>query len=217
MSNYECSLQGVVIGKEQKDKLIQRLVGICGNDSTVDLYEHEIIFTPSTQTPVGPARNDDVVLRVQSRINNKDEEKFRFRQWFLCMQGNPEPQRGRSVTVRPSARVQLSGDVFRFMKSLGYSYSFEVVRKGHLFAYDKILKITVTQLYRPKIRVKVESAVPFGLEDMWIIEATTLPVAQEQVNQMADHLNRFKSFLIGVVELDFVDNRALQNRVPYSS
>lgn len=48
MSNYECSLQGVVIGKEQKDKLIQRLVGICGNDSTVDLYEHEIIFTPSS-------------------------------------------------------------------------------------------------------------------------------------------------------------------------
>lgn len=36
------------------------------------------------------------------------------------MQGNPEPQRARAVTVRPNARVQLSGDVFRFMRSLGY-------------------------------------------------------------------------------------------------
>lgn len=49
MSNYECSLQGVIIGKEQKDKLIQRLVGLCGNDSMVDLFEHEIIFTPSSK------------------------------------------------------------------------------------------------------------------------------------------------------------------------
>jgi hypothetical protein len=36
------------------------------------------------------------------------------------MQGNPEPQRARTVTVRPISRVQLSGDIFRFMKSLGY-------------------------------------------------------------------------------------------------
>ncbi|KAI9353138.1 hypothetical protein BD770DRAFT_325589 [Pilaira anomala] len=122
MSNYECSLQGIVIGQDQKEKLIQRLLGICGNDSLVDLFEHEIIFTPSTQTPEGPARNDDVVLRVQSKITTEKEKSFRFRQWYLCMQGNPEPQRARAVTVRPIARVQLSGDVFRFMRSLGYRY-----------------------------------------------------------------------------------------------
>jgi hypothetical protein len=52
MSNYECSLQGVIIGKEQKDKLIQRLVGLCGNDSMVDLFEHEIIFTPSSKIKI---------------------------------------------------------------------------------------------------------------------------------------------------------------------
>lgn len=100
MSNYECSLQGIIIGQEQKDRLIQRLVGICGNDSMVDLFEHEIIFTPSSktpfisffyhpfhtlffvaQTPMGPARNDDVVLRVQSKITTEKEKSFRFRQW----------------------------------------------------------------------------------------------------------------------------------------
>ncbi|KAG2237932.1 hypothetical protein INT48_002493 [Thamnidium elegans] len=165
MSNYECSLQGIIIGQEQKDRLIQRLVGICGNDSLVDLFEHEIIFTPSTQTPVGPARNDDVVLRV-----------------------------------------------------LVYaSYSFEVVRKGHLLAYDKTLKITVSQLYKLKTKVDVSSAVHFGREDMWVIEATSLPVPQEQVNQMAEHLGKFKNSLIGFVELEYVDNRALQNRIPYST
>lgn len=47
MSNYECSLQGLIIGHQQKDKLIERLEGICGNNSIVDLFEHEIIFTPS--------------------------------------------------------------------------------------------------------------------------------------------------------------------------
>lgn len=48
MSNYECSLQGIVVGQQQKNKLLERLVGICGNDAMVDLFEHEIIFTPSS-------------------------------------------------------------------------------------------------------------------------------------------------------------------------
>lgn len=51
MSNYECSLQGIVIGQEQKEKIMQRLVGLCGNDSVVDLFEHELIFTPSSKDP----------------------------------------------------------------------------------------------------------------------------------------------------------------------
>lgn len=46
------------------------------------------------------------------------------------MQGHPEPQRGRTVTVRPHVRVQLSGDVFRYMKSLGYRQVVSVDGKG---------------------------------------------------------------------------------------
>ncbi|KAI8994595.1 mediator complex, subunit Med18 [Pilobolus umbonatus] len=217
MSNYECSLQGLIIGQEQKEKLIQRLIGICGNDSIVDLYEHEIVFTPSVQTPVGPARNDDVVLRVHSRITTEKEKSFRFRQWYLFMQGNPEPQRARTVTVRPNTRVQISGDIFRFMRSLGYSYSFEVVRKGHLLAYDKVLKVTVSQLYKLKKKVDLSSAVLMGMEDTWIVEVTSLPVSQEQVNQSAEYVNKFRSLLIGVVDLEYVDTRALQNKVHYTN
>lgn len=183
----------------------------------MDLIEHEIVFTPTVQTPVGPARNDDVVLRLHSRITTEKEKSFRFRQWYLCMQGNPEPQRARAVTVRPNTRVQISGDIFRFMKSLGYTYSFEVVRKGHLLAYDKILKITVSQLYKLKRKVDISSAVLIGEEDTWIVEVTSLPVTQEQVNQSAEYVNKFRSLLIGVVELEYVDTRALQNKVHYSN
>jgi hypothetical protein len=32
---------------------------------------------------------------------------------------------------------------------------------------------------------------------MWVIEATSLPVPQEQVNQMAEHLAKFKNLLVG--------------------
>ncbi|KAI8371748.1 uncharacterized protein BYT42DRAFT_501923 [Radiomyces spectabilis] len=169
MALYECSLQGLVADNDLKTAVVQRLVGICGVDSMVDLFEHDIVFTPTVQTPVGPARNDDVVLRLQSRITTEQDKSLKHRQWYLSMQGHPEPQRGRNVTVRPNTRVQLGGDAFRFMKSLGYrynvtivllesqtysthtSYSFEVVRKGHLLAYEKILRITVTQLYKVNI------------------------------------------------------------------
>jgi hypothetical protein len=45
--------------------------------------------------------------------------------------------------------------------------------------------------------VDLSSAVHFGDQDMWVIEATSLPVPQEQVNQMAEHLGKFKNSLIG--------------------
>ncbi|KAI9484773.1 hypothetical protein BDB00DRAFT_885169 [Zychaea mexicana] len=98
MATYECSLQGLIVGTAEKDAVIQRLVGVCGNDSLIDLFQHEIIFSPTVQTPVGPARNDDVVLRLQSRISSEHEKSFKHRQWYLCMQGHPEPQRGRTVS-----------------------------------------------------------------------------------------------------------------------
>lgn len=41
------------------------------------------------------------------------------------------------------------------------------------------------------------SAEPFGDQDMWMIEVTSLPVTQEQVNAVVDHLIRFKNLLVG--------------------
>ncbi|KAI7871648.1 mediator complex, subunit Med18 [Spinellus fusiger] len=216
MASYECSLQGLIVGQEEKDSLIARLMGICGNDTMLDLFEHEIIFTPSAQTPIGPARNDDVVLRLQSRIQTEQEKSLKHRQWYLTMQGHPEPQRGRAVIVRPNTRVQLRGDAFRFMKSLGYSYSFEVVRKGHLLSYNKLLKISVTQLFKPKIKVDISTAVSFQDPSLWLVEVVSISVTQEQVSQMAEQLAKFKALLNGCVELEYVDTRAAQNKIHYT-
>ncbi|CAO3621388.1 unnamed protein product [Cunninghamella echinulata] len=213
---YECSLQGIIIGEEKKKAVIDCIVGIAGNELLMDLYEHEIAFTPTVQTPIGPARNDDVVLRLVSRIENEQQVSFKHRQWFLTMQGDPEPQRGRSAIVRPVTRVQIAGDVFRYMKSLGYSYSFEVVRKGHLIVFDKLLKITISQLYKVKTKVNISTAYLFQPEDMWLVEVTTTPVAQEHVHPMTVHLHKFKSTVNGIIDLEFVDNRALHNKVNYS-
>lgn len=47
MASYECSLQGIIEGEAQKKAVIDRILGIAGNDSMMDLYEHEIVFTPT--------------------------------------------------------------------------------------------------------------------------------------------------------------------------
>ncbi|SAL95495.1 hypothetical protein [Absidia glauca] len=193
MASYECSLQGIIESEAQKKAVIDRILGIAGNDSMMDLYEHEIVFTPTVQTPLGPARNDDVVLRLVSRIETDEQISLKHRQWYLCMQGNPEPQRGRSVVVRPTTRVQLGGDVFRYMKSLGYS-----------------------QLYKVKTKVDISTATLFQPDGTWLIEVVSVPVAQEHVNQMATQLQKFKVLVNGIIDLEYVDNRALQNKVSYS-
>lgn len=38
---------------------------------------------------------------------------------------------------------------------------------------------------------------PIAQEETWVIEVTCIAIPQEQVNQMAEHLNKFKSLLIG--------------------
>ncbi|KAI8075037.1 mediator complex, subunit Med18 [Gongronella butleri] len=213
---YECSLQGLITSEEQKKAVIDRIIGIAGNDTMIDLVEHEIVFSPTVQTPIGPARNDDVVLRLVSRIESEQQMSLKHRQWYLCMQGNPEPQRARTAIVRPIARVQVSGDVFRYMKSLGYTYSFEVVRRGHMIVYEKMLKITITQLYKVKTKVDIKSAYLFQPETVWLVEVTSIPVAQELVSQMTAQLLRFKASINGIIDLEYVDNRALQNKVNYT-
>ncbi|CAO3598517.1 unnamed protein product [Absidia cylindrospora] len=102
------------------------------------------------------------------------------------------------------------------MKSLGYSYSFEVVRRGQLIVYEKILKITITQLYKVKTKVNIATAYLFQPEDVWLMEVVSMPVTQEHVSQMASQLQKFKILMNGMIDLEYVDNRALQNKISYS-
>ena len=55
MATYECSLQGLIVGSAEKDTVLQRLVGICGNDSLIDLFQHEIVFAPTGNEEMLPA------------------------------------------------------------------------------------------------------------------------------------------------------------------
>lgn len=47
MATYECSIRGIIKGVEEKDAFVRRLYGVCGNDSMIDLFEHEIVFMPA--------------------------------------------------------------------------------------------------------------------------------------------------------------------------
>lgn len=51
---------------------------------------------------------------------------------------------------------------FFFKQWLGFlmnylSFSFDVIKKGHLLVYDKVLKITVSQLYKVKAITHLET------------------------------------------------------------
>lgn len=45
--SYECLLHGIINTEEAKDSLLRRLVGMCGKDSQLDLFEHQIGFSPT--------------------------------------------------------------------------------------------------------------------------------------------------------------------------
>ncbi|KAG0174331.1 hypothetical protein DFQ30_004889 [Apophysomyces sp. BC1015] len=57
---------------------------------------------------------------------------------------------------------------------------------------------------------------PVQGQDLWVVEITSMPTTQEQVNQMAEQLVKFKALLNGLVELEYVDTRALQNKIHYT-
>lgn len=67
---------------------------------------------------------------------------------YLVLQGHPEPQRGRTVSVRPVTQAKVGGDALRFVRSLSYTFAFEFARQGFVFAYQDSVKISVTRLYK---------------------------------------------------------------------
>lgn len=67
---------------------------------------------------------------------------------YLVLQGHPEPQRGRTVTVRPVTQAKVGGDALRFVRSLSYTFAFEFARQGFVFVYQDNVRISVTRLYK---------------------------------------------------------------------
>lgn len=72
-----------------------------------------------------------------------------------------------------------------------------MVRRGQRIVYEKLLKITISQLYKVKTKVDISTAALFQPDGTWLIEVVSVPVAQEHVNQMATQLQKFKVLVNG--------------------
>ncbi|CAG8755976.1 1608_t:CDS:2 [Dentiscutata erythropus] len=209
-AHYECSLHGRISGN-LKSRLFDRLVGICGTQP-IPTFEHEIGFIPTTQTPEGPSRNDDVLLRLKSPINEKGPDK---RQWQLCQLGHPETNR--SYTVRPIFYSKfLNGDALKFMNVLGYKFAFEFAKKGNVFTYRDALKISITQIFTLEKLHDITSIKPFDNKDNFIVEILSCLTPKDGVENVCNTLKEFTGMLKGTLDLHHVEHLSLQNKINYS-
>ncbi|CAI2181055.1 15272_t:CDS:2 [Funneliformis geosporum] len=199
---FECSLHGH-ISNNLKEKLLDRLIGICGTHP-IPIFEHEIGFVPTIQSPEGPERNEDVLLRLKSPIEENDLTK---RQWILCQLGLPETRTGRTVTVRPVLYSKIStGDALKFMNVLGY----RLVNVSTPFNFKEIIK------YQLDVQLEVTKLTPYDPKENWMVEVTTIPVPQDQVDAYCSELRLFDDSLKGILNLFHVDHLVLQNKIHYS-
>ncbi|KNC97526.1 uncharacterized protein SPPG_07002 [Spizellomyces punctatus DAOM BR117] len=220
--NVQCSLHAH-LPHSVLPKLFERLVGLCGAidfDESQNLWEHEISFIPEVETPFGPARNDDTVLRLRANVLDDDGNftKLHNRNWKICFFGTPElpkPGNRRRATQRVVYESEVKGDAFRYMEMLGYKFNFEFVRKGYNFTYRN-LRIAIFRIYHLDTRHKVTSSVPVdGNDDSWIVEVTSPLTSAEGVPTLVDELHTFASHVAGLVTLVVVDHGALRNRIYY--
>ncbi|KAJ3342207.1 hypothetical protein HDU93_002997 [Gonapodya sp. JEL0774] len=147
------------------ETLLDRLCAFCGDltkgsaalgDETLgaDLFEHEIVFVPAVETPPGPQRNDDLLLRLRSTFLERGGRKRRpgknvvtesagiipleERHWTLLQFSNPDITY-EAATCRPVVLCDFeAGDPITYLKALGYKFSGEFVRRGYDF-YLRIL------------------------------------------------------------------------------
>ncbi|RUP43577.1 hypothetical protein BC936DRAFT_136987 [Jimgerdemannia flammicorona] len=228
----QCSLQGIVASQKLKETLLQRLVGLCGKDSQLDFYEHEVganSYRPCKKR----RRTAEASLESHAGIGE--------RAWQAAMPPRPprnphRPHRHcaahdhrtterRCLQVYGLAGIRVRIPKFRTLHNpplsintpFQSSFAFELVRKGYSFVYNDTLRITVTQMFKTQYDLATaEPVLGPAHADAWLVEATSAFVTQENVNQTAEQLVKFKGLLSGIVELEYMDHRSLQNRVQYT-
>lgn len=151
----------------------------------IDLFEHEIIFTPTgkfnksvpslfIQPDFVYSTNTSRAItqrwcRFESSIENyhRKRKKFSFSTVVLVYARKSRASTcensdrktycarstlGRYVSIHESTGLQVLVERYSRVYDDSYkffpSYSFEVVKKGHLIAYDNVLKITVSRLHK---------------------------------------------------------------------
>lgn len=147
--SYQCSLDGI-LSELQFSDFIQRMIALSG-DEPLPYCTHNIVFTPCIKTPFGPARNDDVLLRLYSNVLTSKGEFIPFgdRQWTLEQHNHPEPVKSGTnlATHRVINSANINGDIFTYMKTIGYKIHFEFVKKGAWFMYGGI-QVLIFRVFR---------------------------------------------------------------------
>ncbi|KAI9228565.1 MAG: hypothetical protein DHS80DRAFT_30692 [Piptocephalis tieghemiana] len=229
-STYECSLHGLV-APQLIPTLLTRLTHTCGKDRYTRFAEHDIAHFP---TVLGPRRADDSQIRLVRPLKVSQEGIITTTrpvqdtlEWELRMVGHPErheeeeegmPEASRPpqplVAQRQVVRVPMTGNPVAFMPSLGYTFAFEHIRRGHLFLYEDSIRVTVTQtLHPPTERYQVASAMDPDPKDPWLVEATSLPTTMSGTQDTAAKLLRLREALRGMTELRVVGHSHLQHLV----
>ncbi|TPX33308.1 hypothetical protein SmJEL517_g03716 [Synchytrium microbalum] len=224
---YQCFMHGLIPDRSLHH-VLERLVILAGNFSwngQPNLYEHEIVWHPIDKQPSdNRKRSDDLVMRLRaSFFDGTSFIKVKNRAWKLAQLNRPEApstmsDRPRTWNQRGIIESDLEGDVFAYLDLLGYQPAFEFVRKGHQFPCDA-LRVCVYQLYKIKTQHMVSSATLLDESSEtppWIMEVTSPLTNAMGTATMGPAIERFATFMRGVVDLIAVDHIALDNKIKYS-
>ncbi|KAJ1751992.1 hypothetical protein LPJ55_001779 [Coemansia sp. RSA 990] len=216
-THYECSLYGLV-AKAHEPQLRTRLEALCGDTKAAhhELH-HEISCVPCVETPPGPQRKEDHMLRLRIELDPKDPTNMDKATNTICFLGHPEPRSDRGASVRPTTYAQVfSGNAPQFLSLLGYKFNSEFVRKGYWFMYRGIYKIIVSQVYKLREQGNIQTVQPVDAEGNWVMHVVADAMSQEQVPRVCEQLDELKRLFEDYVELVIVDHAFLENKVQYS-
>ncbi|KAJ2352924.1 hypothetical protein IWW50_004445 [Coemansia erecta] len=216
-THYECSLHGLV-AKTHEPQLRTRLEALCGDTNAAHReLHHEISCIPSIETPIGPLRREDHVLRLRIELDPDAPTDTQRATNTICFLGHPEPRSDRGASVRPATYAQVfSGNAPQFLSLLGYKFNSEFVRKGYWFLYRGVFKVIVSQVYRLEEPGNVLSARLVDPEESWVVHVVADAMSQEQVPRVCEQLDELKRLFDDYVELVVVDHAFLENKIPYS-
>ncbi|KAJ1986355.1 hypothetical protein EDC05_006323 [Coemansia umbellata] len=215
--HYECSLHGILT-KNNEPQLRTRLEALCGNTEAAHReLHHEISCIPCVETPIGPLRREDHMLRLRIELDPTEPSNMEKSKNTVCMLGHPEPRSGRGASVRPAIYAQVfSGNAPQFLSLLGYKFHSEFVRKGYWFLYRNIFKVIVSQIYRLGEQGDIQSVQEADPSGSWVIQIVADASTQEQVPRLCEQLDEVKNLFADYVELVVVDHAFLENKIPYS-
>ncbi|KAJ3358931.1 hypothetical protein GGF32_009859 [Allomyces javanicus] len=198
----------------------------------------EYVFVPAVETPLGPARSNDVVLRLTAPLPSlhlDDKETV----WSIAHTGRPEaPSPAWRTTRRAVHAVVLDGTAdqprpsfeqsVQFLRALGYRPYFQFVKKGFAFHAPGIATVLVYQTYNlpdpdPALRrINLHGVPPVEANhDVWVVEVASVPppiptTTPEMLDALEREMVAIAVALRGLVDVRIMDPVLLRDQVPYA-